>query len=124
MDGIKMGQPPQQGPYPMYQPAYQQPMHRPLSETMRGLVSDTILVLGIGLGLLLTWLGALFWGLSDDADVDKIGMVFRSFGILLVTAVMLLAGVLRHEMEQWIRWILILSATLILIFIGFWVGFW
>jgi len=69
MEGIKMGQAPQQGPYPMYQPAYQPPMHRPMSDMMRGFVSDTILALAVVLGLLLTWVGALIWGFSNDTDV-------------------------------------------------------
>ncbi len=108
----------------MYQPAYQPPMHRPMSETMRGLVSDTVLVLAIGLGLLLTWIGAVIWGFSTDKDVDNIGMLFRSFGMLILTGGLFLGGLLRHDMDKWIRWMLILSATLLLIFIGFWSGFW
>ncbi len=124
MDGIKMGQPPQQGPYPMYQPVYQQPVHRPMSETLRSFVSDTILVLGIGLGLLLIWIGAVIWGLIDNADADKVGMFLRALGMLILTSVLMLGGVLRQDMDKWIRWMLILSATLLLIFIGFWTDFW
>jgi len=123
MEGIKMGQAPQQGPYPMYQPAYQ-PMHRPMSETMKSFVSDTILALGIVLALFLTWIGALIWGFADDQDVRDIGTLVRSFGILILTVALLLGGLLRSDMDKWVRWMLILSGTLILIFIGFWQGFW
>lgn len=108
----------------MYQPVYQQPMHRPLSETIKGFVSDTILVLAIGLGLVLTWIGAVIWGLVDDTDADKIGQFFKSLGMLVLTGSLILGGLLRHDMDKWIRWILILAGTLILIFIGFWSGFW
>jgi TM2 domain-containing membrane protein YozV len=108
----------------MYQPAYQPPMHRPMSETMRGMVSDTLLALGIGIGLVLTWIGAVIWGLVDDADADKVGMFLRALGMLVLTGVLFLGGVLRHDMDKWIRWMLILSATLLLIFIGFWTNFW
>ena len=124
MEGIKMGQAPQQGPYPMYQPAYQPPMHRPMSETLRGFVSDTILVLTVGLGLILTWIGAVIWGLVDDPDADKVGMFFRALGILVLTCGLYLGGMLRIDLDKWIRFMLVLSATLLLIFIGFWSGFW
>jgi len=108
----------------MYQPAYQQPVHRPMSETIKGLVSDTLLVLAIALGLLLIWIGAVIWGLIDDSDADKVGMFLKSLGMLVLTASLFIGGVLRHDMDKWIRWMLILSATLLLIFIGFWTGFW
>ena len=107
----------------MYQPAYQ-PMHRPMSETMKSFVSDTILALGIVLALFLTWIGALIWGFADDQDVRDIGTLVRSFGILILTVALLLGGLLRSDMDKWVRWMLILSGTLILIFIGFWQGFW
>ena len=126
MEGIKMvsGQTPQQGPYPMYQPVYQQPMHRPVSETMRTFVSDSVLAIAIMLGLVLMWLGALMWGFSTDRDVRNIGMAVRSFGMLALTGALLLGGLLRNDSDKWIRWMLILSGTLLLIFIGFWSGFW
>jgi hypothetical protein len=124
MDGIKMGQPPQQGPYPMYQPVYQPPVHRPMSEMMKGLVSDTMLVLAVGLGLVLTWIGAVIWGLVDDPDADKIGQFFKSLGMLVLTGSLMLGGMLRHDLDKWLRWMLVLAGTLILIFIGFWSGFW
>jgi hypothetical protein len=95
-----------------------------MSEMMKTFVSDTILALGIVLGLFLVWIGALIWGFSGDPDVKNIGMLFRSFGILILSGGLLLGGLLRHDMDKWIRWMLILSATLILIFIGFWTGFW
>ena len=108
----------------MYQPAYQPPMHRPMSDMMRGFVSDTILALAVVLGLLLTWVGALIWGFSNDTDVQNIGMLFRSFGVLILTGALLLGGVLRQDMEKTVRWMLILGGTLILVVIGFWSGFW
>lgn len=108
----------------MYQPVYQPPVHRSMSETMRSMFSDTLLALGIGLGLILTWIGALIWGFSDTSDGRDVGMLVRSFGILILTGVLFIGGVLRHDMDKWVRWMLILSATLLLIFIGFWSGFW
>ena len=73
---------------------------------------------------MLTWIGAVIWGLVDDPDADKIGQFFKSLGMLVLTGSLLLGGLLRHDMDKWIRWMLILSATLLLIFVGFWTGFW
>ncbi len=108
----------------MYQPVYQQPMHRPMSDMMRSFVSDTVLALGAGLGLILAWIGALIWGFSTDHDVQNIGQLFRSFGVLVLTGVLLMGGLLRQDMDKTVRWGLLLGGTLILIFIGFWSMFW
>ncbi len=108
----------------MYQPVYQPPVHRPMSEMMKTFVSDTILALAVVLGLFLAWVGALIWGFSSDPDVKDIGMLLRSFGVLILTGGLLLGGLLRHDMDKWVRWMLLLAGTLILIFIGFWSGFW
>jgi len=51
-------------------------------------------------------------------------MLFRSFGVLILTGALLLGGVLRQDMEKTVRWMLILGGTLILVVIGFWSGFW
>jgi len=127
LEGIKMvsGQagPGQPGPYPMYQPVYQ-PV-RSTSETVKGLVfSNMMIVLVVALGLFLIWLGAVIWGFADDPDVDDIGMLSRAIGMLLLTGMLLLAGLVRGDIHHWIRVMMILSATLLLIFIGFWSGFW
>jgi zinc transporter ZupT len=108
----------------MYQPAYQPPMHRPMSEMMRGFVSDTILALGVLLGLLVTWIGALIWGFSNDPDVQDIGMLFRSFGVLILSGGMLLGGILRQDLDKSLRWGLILGGVIVLVAIGFWSLFW
>ena len=118
------GQPPMQQPYQMYQPAYQPP-HRSPGDMMKSMfLSNMMLGLAVGLGLLLMWIGALIWGFSNDNDVKDMGMAIRSFGMLALVGAMLLGGMLRDDMEKWVRVILILSAALLLIFIGFWTGFW
>jgi len=108
----------------MYQPAYQQPVHRPMSDVIRGLVSDTVLVLAVGLALLLTWIGALIWGFSGDPDVQDIGMLFRSFGVLILSGALLLGGLLRQDMDKTLRWGMMLSGVVVLVAIGFWADFW
>jgi len=107
----------------MYQPVYQ-PV-KSTSDTVKGLVfSNMMIALVVGAGLLLIWLGALLWGFSDDSDVDKIGMFLRSLGMLLLVGMLLMTGLVRTDMNNWVRVILILSSTLMLIYIGFWEGFW
>lgn len=108
----------------MYQPAYQPPVHRPMSESMKGMFSNTILALGIGLGLVLLWIGALIWGFTDTTDGQNVGMLIRSLGVLVLTAVLLIGGVLRDDLEKSMRWALIVAGTIVLVVIGFWSMFW
>jgi len=123
------GQPPMQQPYQMYQPAYQPP-HRSTGDMMKSMfLSNMMLGLAVGIGLLLMWIGALMWGFSTNTanpnrDVQNIGYAVRSFGLLAVAGGMLLGGMLRDDIEKWVRVVLIFSAALLLIFIGFWTGFW
>jgi len=113
-----------QQPYQMYQPAYQPP-HRSPGDMMKSMfLSNMMLGLAVGLGLLLMWLGALIWGFSNDPDVKDIGIAIRSFGLLALVGAMLLGGLVREDMEKWVRVMLIFSGALLLIFIGFWNGFW
>jgi len=107
----------------MYQPVYQ-PV-KSTSDTIKGLMfSNMMIALMVGAGLLLMWLGSLLWGFSDDSDVDDIGMFLRSLGMLLLVGMLLMTGLVRTDMNNWVRVVLILSATLMLIYIGFWAGFW
>jgi zinc transporter ZupT len=83
-----------------------------------------MLALEIGLGLLLIWIGALIWGFADDPDVADIGMAVRAFGMLVLVGALLLGALARSDIDRWVRVMMIFSATLMLIFIGFWTGFW
>jgi hypothetical protein len=107
----------------MYQPVYQPA--KPAGDTVKGLMfSNMMIVLVLALGLLLMWIGAVIWGFADDADVQDFGMLVKSLGMLLLTGMLLLGGLVRSDMHQWVRVMMILSATLLLIFVGFWSGFW
>ena len=115
---------PMQGPYTMYQPVYQPP-HRSTGEMMKSMfLSDMVLAIAVALGLLLMWIGALIWGFSSDHDVQNIGIAIRSLGMLGLTGAMLLGGLVRQDMNTLVRGLLIVSGALLLIFIGFWNGFW
>jgi len=108
----------------MYQPVYQMPQ-KSTAETLKTMfLSDMMLAIFFGIGLLLIWLGSLMWGTANDSDGRDWGMMVKSFGMLVLTGSMLLAGLVRHDMEKWVRVFLILGAVLLLIFIGFWSGFW
>ena len=112
-----------QQPYQMYQPAYQPP-HRSTGDMMKMMfLSNLMIGLGATLGLVLMWLGSIVVGLSTDPDVDKMGLVIKSLGTLALTGVLLVGGLARQDFEKWVRVVMIFSAALIVIFIGFWAGF-
>ena len=129
MEGIKMvsGQQPgpmQQGQYPMYQPMYQPP-HRSTGDMMKTMfLSNLMIGMAVALGLVLMWVGALIWGFTTDHDVANIGMAIKSFGMLALVGALLLGGLARQDLDRWVRVIMIFSAALLLIFIGFWSGMW
>ncbi len=113
----------QQGQYQMYQPMYQQPQRSTADMMKHMFLSNLMIGLGVTLGLILMWLGSIITGLSTDVDVDKMGLVIKSIGTLALTGVLLLGGIARQDMERWVRVVMIFSAALIIIFVGFWAGF-
>lgn len=113
----------QQGPYQMYQPVYQMPQ-RSTAETLKTMfLSDMMLAIFFGIGLLLLWLGSLMWGTANNHDGQEWGMIVKSFGLLVLSGGMILAGLVRHDMEKLVRFALILAATLLIIFVSFWTPF-
>ena len=118
MEGIKMGQ---QGPgqYPMYQQPYQPP-HRSPSEMMRSLVSDTLLAIALALGVLLFMIGSWVMGLADSEGGMNAGQIIGSLGIFLLTLGSLLGALLRNDLDKNIRAAMILFATVMIAFVGFW----
>ena len=116
-------EPAQQPQYPAYAPAYQ-PVHKQPIEYIKPFASDVILAMGIVVGLFLLMLGSIIGGMADsDAGYDA-GMVLKALGLFVVTAAMLLGAVLRTDMNKWVRVALLLSATLLIVLIGFWGSFW
>lgn len=111
------------GPYPAYQPAYQAP-HRSVTDITRTLVSDWVLAAGVVIALFLMWLGALVWGSADTGSGRDWGMGIKSLGMLVLSLVLFLGAILRHDIEKWVRVAMIAAITWLLIVVGFWGGFW
>ena len=111
------------GPYPAYQPVYQQP-HKSMNDMVKMLVSDWVLALGVVIGLFILWIAALVWGSADTGDGRDWGQGIKSFGMLILSIVLFLGALLRHDMEKWVRVAMLASITLLLLVIGFWSGFW
>jgi len=79
-----------------------------------------MLTLAFGLGLLLMWIGALVYGLSNNEDVDNIGRFIQSVGMLALTGGLLLGGFVRNDIEKHVRLGMLIAGVLLLIYIGFW----
>ncbi|UCE92146.1 MAG: hypothetical protein JSV90_03165 [Methanobacteriota archaeon] len=116
-------EPAQQPQYPAYAPVYQ-PVHKQPIEYIKPFASDVILAMGIVVGLFLLMLGSIIGGMSDSEAGWDAGMVLKALGLFIVTAAMLLGAVLRTDMNKWVRVALLLSATLLIILVGFWGSFW
>ncbi len=89
-------------------------------DTVKRAVSDLPMVLGLVLAIFLLWLGAVISGMSDDNDIEKAGTLVASFGMLLITIVLFVGGLVRSDMDMWVRVALIISAVLLVAWVGFW----
>ncbi len=110
---------PPQGPYPGYAPVYQPP-HKPMIDHIKPVFSDALIALGLALAIFLVWLGAVICGWATDNDIDKAGSFVSSFGMLLLTLVLLIGGLIRSDMEKWVRVAMIVGAVTLITFVGFW----
>jgi len=89
-------------------------------DTVKRAVSDLPMALGLVLAIFLIWLGAVISGWSDDNDIEKAGTFVMSFGMLLITIVLFVGGLVRSDMDMWVRVALIISAVLLIAWVGFW----
>ncbi|UCE45119.1 MAG: hypothetical protein JSU93_06975 [Methanobacteriota archaeon] len=99
-------------------------MHKPPIEYIRPFASDVILAIAIVVGLFFLMLGAIISGTANDSDMRDAGMVLKALGLFILTAGMLLGAVLRTDVNKWVRVALLLTATAMIILIGFWGSFW
>ncbi len=82
--------------------------------------SDALMALGLALAIFLVWLGAVISGWSTDNDIDKAGSFVASFGMLLLTVVLLIGGLIRSDMERAVRVAMIVGAVVLIAWVGFW----
>ncbi len=119
---------PAQQPQPQYQtygPQYQyQPPHKQAIEYIKPFASDVILAIAIIVGLFFLMLGSVVYGTADTSAGRDAGMVLKALGLFIAAAGMLLGAILRTDMNKWVRVALLLSATMMIILIGFWGPFW
>ncbi len=74
--------------------------------------------LGIVVPILLMWLGVLFYaigiGNSNPTPFYQIAMIFYSLGTAGISIFLLLLGIGRRDLQQWVRAALIFSGAVIL----------
>jgi hypothetical protein len=87
---------------------------------IRPLVSDALLAIALVLAIFLVWLGAVISGWSDDNDIEKAGMFVSSLGMLILTIILFVGGLIRSDLEKWIRVAMIIGAVLLISWVGFW----
>ena len=87
---------------------------------IRTFVSDTFLVLIMGVGLLLVMLGSWLMGLLDTEGGVNVGQVLKSLGVTALTGGALMAALLRQDMDKHVRAALLLFATALIVLVGFW----
>lgn len=94
---------------------------------VKPLVSDALLAVGAALAVLLLWIGALVTGLSDG-EYYKAGEFVKSLGMMVLTIALLVGGLIRADMDKWVRAAMIIGAILLISWVGFWTpelsGYW
>ncbi|OGS56537.1 MAG: hypothetical protein A3K60_06765 [Euryarchaeota archaeon RBG_19FT_COMBO_56_21] len=103
----------------MYQQPYQ-PVHKPMSDYLKPLLSDLVLAALLFVGLFLVWLGSLIAGVADRSGGIETGLALKSFGVLMATWGLVIGGMLRHDMERWVRVAMIVAGSAIILFVGYW----
>lgn len=108
-----------QGQYPGYAPVYQQ-VHKPPIDYLKPLVSDVLLAIAAIVGLFLLMLGWIIFGVANTGDGRDAGQIVKAIGLFVLSAAMLLGGLIRVDMEKWVRASLVLGAVLLISWVGFW----
>ena len=103
----------------MYQQPYQ-PIRKPLSDYLKPLVSDIMLAALLWIGLLLMCIGAIVGGVSDGEGAIEFGYALKAFGLLFATWGLVIGGMLRHDMEKWVRLAMIFAGAGLIAVVGFW----
>lgn len=112
---------PAPAPYPGWAP-YQPPVHKPPIEHLRPLVGDFLLTVAVLFGLALLWIASLGIGISDDPGSRDAWRVIYSIGALALTAGLLMAAILRVDVDPFVRAAFVIGAILVVAWPGG--GFW
>ena len=103
---------PQPQQYPPPQPQYYRRGYGYL------LQNPVYIALGIVISILLMWLGVLFYaigiGNSNSTPFYQIALIFYSLGTSGISIVLLMLGIARKDLQQWIRAALIFSGALVI----------
>ena len=91
---------------------------------MRPLVSDALLAMGVILAIFLLWLGAVITGWAGDNDAQDAGRFVSSIGMMILTIVLFVGGLLRADLDRWVRVALIIGAVLLISWVGYWTMSW
>lgn len=103
----------------MYQQPYQ-PVRKPMSDYLKPLISDLMLAALVWIGLLLMCIGAIVNGAVDSEGGREFGAAVKAFGLLFATWGLVIGGMLRHDMEKWVRLAMILAGAALIAIVGFW----
>lgn len=77
------------------------------------------MAIGLVLAVFLLWLGAVISGWGDH-DVENAGNFVMSLGMLILTVVLFVGGIIRSDLDKWIRAAMIIGAVLLISWVGFW----
>jgi high-affinity Fe2+/Pb2+ permease len=89
---------------------------------LKPLVSDALLAIAIVLAVFLVWLGGIINGWSTDNEVEDAGSFVASIGMLVLVVVLFAGGLIRADMDKWVRVAMIIGAVLLMSWVGFWPG--
>jgi len=95
-----------------------------MSDYVHMFVGDVFLAIAVTIGLFLLWLGSVVAGTADTSGGYDWGAAIKSFGMLLLTLAFYLGALLRNEMDKTVRMALLVCGTLLILFLGYWAGFW
>ena len=77
------------------------------------LFSDSVVPLGIGVGVILIWIASLVAVLATGADAGKAVNVLKDTGLALVSMMMIGGGVTLTEKERSVRIAMVVMGTIV-----------
>lgn len=81
------------------------------------LFSDSVVPLGIGVGVLLIWVASLVAVLATGIDASKAVNVLKNTGVALVSMMMIGGGVTLTEKERSVRIAMVVMGTIVFLYL-------